>query len=246
MTPSLANIRHMGRWRMMFRQTPILPKEVCKPGTTSKVGLHEHKGSPVFVVAKMPRHKKLRPGKEDDGVRWLHTTWVLRNGKWELESRDEEPSRSNNVITYWVDRAVFLFRKAGQATANGKGLSTHCKISRNKLLKRFHALVRLEGKQLGSHREQTLCMRVLHCPHQLVYVSASQKEVYGLHELLCRSVSGDLVFEGKHLEQKPLVILREPLVKKCEASLVGQQIFGLGCCHYHRACNSQAPGYLTS
>ena len=57
-----------------YTQTPILPKAVYKPGMTSKVGLHEHKGSPVFVVAKMPRHKKLMPGKEDDGARWLHTT----------------------------------------------------------------------------------------------------------------------------------------------------------------------------
>ena len=62
-------------------QTPILPKEVCKPGMTSKVGLHEHEGSPVFVVAKMPWLKKLRPGKEDDGARWLRITRVLRNDK---------------------------------------------------------------------------------------------------------------------------------------------------------------------
>ena len=68
----------------------------------------------------MPRRKKLRPGKEDDGVRWLRATRVLRNGKQELEPRDEEPSRSNNVITYWVDRAVFLFKKAGQVTAGDK------------------------------------------------------------------------------------------------------------------------------
>ena len=105
-----------------YTQTPILPKEVYKPGVTSKVGLHEHEGSPVFVVAKMPRHKKLRPGKEDDGVRWLRTTRVLGNGKWELESRMR--NRTVPSITYSVDRAVFLFKKAGQATANDTAQAT--------------------------------------------------------------------------------------------------------------------------
>ena len=58
-------------------QTPIVPKEVCKPAVTSKVGLHEHEGSPIFIVAKLPKHKKIRPAKEDDGARWLRTTRVL-------------------------------------------------------------------------------------------------------------------------------------------------------------------------
>ena len=44
---------------------------------TSKVGLHEHEGMHPFVVAKQPRLKKIRPTKEDTGVRWLRTTWIL-------------------------------------------------------------------------------------------------------------------------------------------------------------------------
>ena len=107
---------HMGKWWMMFRHFRI-PK---LPSCLKEVYRHEHEGSPVFVVAKMPRHQKLRPGKEDDGVRWLRTTWALRIGKWELESRDKEPGRSNSVINYWVDRAVFLFKEAGQVNASDR------------------------------------------------------------------------------------------------------------------------------
>ena len=71
---------------------------VYLPGMTSKVGLHEHEGMHPFVVAKQPRLKKIRPTKEDTGVRWLRTTWILRNGKWELESRDEDPKAAHNAI----------------------------------------------------------------------------------------------------------------------------------------------------
>ena len=38
----------------------------------------------------------------------------------ELESRHEEPNRSNNIINYWVDRGVLLFQEAGSAATKNK------------------------------------------------------------------------------------------------------------------------------
>ena len=81
-----------------YTQTPILPKELCKPGMTSKICLHEHEGVDPFVVVKGARHKRTKPGTGFDDKQYLRTTWYLRNEKWELVARDERLRRLRSLL----------------------------------------------------------------------------------------------------------------------------------------------------
>ena len=79
--------------------------------------------------------------------------------KWELESRDEEPSHSNHGINYWVDRAVSLFKKASEGPIqSGQGSPKPAIVPESK-----------DTTQWVPKEAEGILVRYHHCPRRKLF-----------------------------------------------------------------------------
>ena len=92
-----------------YTETPILPKEVCRKGLTSKEKLQYLPGmDPIFFV-KQPVFYRPKPPGLMVPPDVLRSTWILLNGTWTKVEHRASPPEQAVRFDKWVERACFQY-----------------------------------------------------------------------------------------------------------------------------------------